>query len=168
MADARSVALEVLRRLRRDEDLVQDVLLELMRVLAAGRFEGRSSLRTFVERVAKYRCIDAVRRDRRQALISWKDSGEPEPAHDDHPERQLAQRDEIRLCRAVLDHLPESCRALLHRVLAEDTAYEVLAKEMGVATGTVKSRVARCRERANALRRRLLAIPEAWRHGGDA
>ena len=54
--------------LRRDDDLVQDILVDLLRNLGADRFEGRSSLKTYVERVAKYRCIDALRRERHRRL----------------------------------------------------------------------------------------------------
>ncbi|MCB1150855.1 RNA polymerase subunit sigma-70, partial [bacterium] len=60
---------------------------------------------------------------------------------------------------AVLARLPERCRALLRRLLAEDASYEELAEEYGVARGTIKSRVARCREHANALRRRMGGSP---------
>jgi RNA polymerase sigma factor (sigma-70 family) len=154
-------------RLRRHDDLVQDVLLELVKVLTAGRFAGRSSLQTFVERVAKYRCLDAVRRERKLRLVSWEDHGEPEPAIDDSPEERLATEEAIRLCRLVLDRLPAPCRVLLRQVLAEDRRYEDLAAEHGVALGTIKSRVARCRERASELRAHLLRTPAAWREGAD-
>ncbi len=146
-------------RLRRDEDLSQDILVELLASFEAGRFEGRSSLRLYAERVAKYRCIDAVRRERHRRHLSLEESGEPEPAGSDRPDRKLDGREELRLCHAVLCRLPESCRELLRRVLAEEVGYEFLAKEEGVAVGTIKSRVARCRKHANDLRRRLTADP---------
>ena len=66
---------------------------------------------------------------------------------------------EIRRAYAVLARLPERCRTLLRRLLAEDASYEELAEEYGVARGTIKSRVARCREHANALRRRMGGSP---------
>ncbi len=140
-------------RLRSNEDLVQDVLYELLRNLGAGRFEGRSALKTYVERVAKYRCIDAIRRARLRMHRSLEESGEPEPAHNDHPERRAAANEEIRRAYAVLALLPEPCRKLLKRLLADETPYEELAVEYGVAIGTIKSRVARCRKRAHELRR---------------
>ncbi|MBC8426820.1 RNA polymerase sigma factor [bacterium] len=146
-------------RLRRDEDLVQDILLDLLRNLGDDRFEGRSSLKTYVERMAKYRCIDAIRRERLRRHVSWEEGGEPEPARDDSPERRAVARDEIRLAFAILSRLPARCRELLGRVLAEDASYEELAREQGVATGTIKSRVARCRQRANELRRRAGGSP---------
>lgn len=145
--------------LRRDDDLVQDILLDLLRNLGADRFQGRSSLKTYVERMAKYRCIDALRRERLRRHLSWEESGEPQPAHDDHPERRAVAAQEVRVAYAVLARLPERCRELLRRVVAEDATYEELAEELGVARGTVKSRVARCRDRANELRRRMGGSP---------
>lgn len=141
-------------RLRRDEDLTQDVLFELLRNLGAGRFEGRSALKTYVERVTKYRCIDAIRRERLRNHQSLEESGEPEPTHSDHPERRAVANEETRRAYAVLARLPERCRQLLKRLLADETPYEELAAEYEVAIGTIKSRVARCRERANELRGR--------------
>ena len=146
-------------RLRRDADLVQDILFELLRNLGAGRFAGRSALKTYVERVAKYRCIDALRRERLRRHLSWEESGEPEPAHFDHPERRAEADQAVRLAQTVLSLLPAACRQLLKRLLVEDVSYEELAGEMDVATGTIKSRVARCRARANELRRKLGGAP---------
>ncbi len=152
-------------RLQRNDDLVQDVLIELLTVLRAGRFEHRSALKTFVERVTKYRCIDAIRRQRLRTHISLEESREPEPRSHDNPEQELADRDAVRLCHAVLHRLPDNCRQLLRRVLADDVPYEEIARGQDVAVGTIKSRVARCREKANKLRVHLLRTPGAWREG---
>ncbi len=153
-------------RLRLDDDLVQDVLVDLIGVFGAGRFEGRSSLQTYVERIAKYRCIDALRRERLRNHPSLDEIREPDPVSDDRPDRQLIIDDEVRLCFLVLSHLTESCRDLLQRVLAEDTPYEDLAGHYDVAVGTIKSRVARCREQAKEWRRRLTIGTNARRKGG--
>lgn len=138
--------------LRSDEDLTQDILLHLLSNLGTGRFEGRSSLQTYVERMAKYRCIDALRREKRHRHLPLEESGEPEPRHNDNPLRRATASEETRLAFAVLERLPELCRSLLKRLLAEDASYAELARENDVAPGTIKSRVARCRARANELR----------------
>ncbi|MEZ5063814.1 MAG: RNA polymerase sigma factor [bacterium] len=150
-------------RLDRTDDLAQDAAAELIRAFRAGRFEGRSSLKTFVQTVTKYTCLDAVRRARRVSFLPLEETGEPEPPGDDDPGRDLDARETARLCYAVLRRLPEPCRRLLVRVAAEDPAYEDLAAELEVAVGTIKSRVARCRDRANTIRRRLLCEPRTWR-----
>lgn len=152
-------------RLRQDDDLIQDVLVELMGIFGSGRFEGRSSLQTYVERITKYRCIDAVRRERRRHHPSLDEIREPGPVASDNPERELILADEVRLCFLVLSQLSPPCRDLLRRVLAEETPYEDIAGEYGVAVGTIKSRVARCREQAREWRRRLLAGPRGLKKG---
>lgn len=154
-------------RLGQSDDLVQDVAVELVRVFTAGRFEGRSSLKTFVQRIAKYTCLDAVRRERRASFTSWEETAEPEAPSSDSPDERLDAREVARLCYAVLSRLPAPCRSLLRRVLTDDPGYDELAAELGVAVGTVKSRVARCRARANELRRRLLRRPKTWRGGAE-
>ena len=143
-------------RLQMSDDLEQDVLVELVRVLGAGRFEGRSSLKTFVQRVAKYTCLDAIRRETRREIVALEETAEPEATPGDDPEQKLDDRELARLCYAVLEALPEPCARLLRRILRDEPAYEELAAELDVAVGTVKSRVARCRQRAEALRSRFL------------
>ncbi len=155
-------------RLRQTEDLSQEVLLELVRVLGAGRFQGRSTLKTFVQKVAKSTCLNAVRRERRATVLSLEETLEPQARPGDGPERELDGREVARLCYAVLSRLPAPCRSLLQRVLMDEPSYEDLAVELGVAVGTVKSRVSRCRERANSLRRRLLRAPAVWRGGSTS
>jgi len=153
-------------RLNRSEDLAQEVLLRVLRVLGENRFEARSSLKTFVQLIAKYTCLDAVRSERRSLLVSVEDFEELDAPSGDNPERELEEKELRRLCYTVLDLLPEGCRSLLCRVGLEDDGYDILASEHEVAVGTIKSRVARCRERARAIRFRLTNSP--WRRGAEA
>lgn len=152
-------------RLHREDDLIQDVLVDLIGIFGTDRFEGRSSLQTYVERITKYRCIDTVRRERLRNHPSLDEIREPATAANDSPERQLIVADEVRLCFEVLSRLPAQCRQLLQRVLAENTSYEDLASEHDVAVGTIKSRVARCRKQAREWRHRLLAGPSGRQKG---
>ncbi len=142
-------------RLNCDDDLIQDVLVDLIGVFGKGGFEGRSTLQTYVQRITKYHCIDVLRRERLRNHPSLDEIREPLPAMDDNPERELIRNDETRLCFLVLKNLTEPCQDLLRRLYAENTPYDDLAREHGVAVGTIKSRVARCREQAKEWRRRL-------------
>ena len=149
-------------RLDRTDDLVQDVLLKLIETLGRGGFEGRSALRTFVERVAKYTCLDAVRRERRLEFVEFDDRTEPLVSPGDDVLERIDADERARICYAVLDRLPAPCRELLRRTLADGVRYEELAAADDVAVGTIKSRVARCRDRASRLRERILAEPRQW------
>ncbi|MBA2338417.1 MAG: sigma-70 family RNA polymerase sigma factor [Acidimicrobiia bacterium] len=116
------------------EDAVQDTLLQAWRAL--DRFEGRSSLRTWLYRIATNVCYDMLNGRRRRArpmdlgpassADSVLDSGSPEitwigPIPDDRvvapdgdPAEVAVARDSIRLAFiAALQHLPPRQRAVL-------------------------------------------------------
>src|SRR5438093_10717281 len=47
-----------------NKDLTQDVLTRVFVNLAGGQFRGESSLRTYARRVARYACLEHLRRRR--------------------------------------------------------------------------------------------------------
>ncbi|GJM45467.1 MAG: hypothetical protein DHS20C21_23090 [Gemmatimonadota bacterium] len=141
-------------RLRADtEDLVQDVKYRLVRTLGENGFQGRSSLKTFAQSVAKNACLDALRRARIRTTEEL--SEEPPAPSNVDPGEAMDSRAGVRLAFEVLQRLPAPCRDLLRRILELEQDYESIAAELGVARGTVKSRAARCRDQAVRLRTRL-------------
>lgn len=145
--------------LRQDEeDVVQEVKLKLLGLFEAGTFRGASSLKTFVQAVAKHSCLDALRRARVRAADPF--SEEQFPSWRDHPANELERQESARLCYDVLAHLPGPCRELFRLLLVDDRSYEEIAGELGLAIGTVKSRLARCRDRALELRE---VLSSGWR-----
>jgi RNA polymerase sigma-70 factor, ECF subfamily len=116
------------------DDALQDALLRAWRGLA--RFEGRSSLRSWLYRISTNVCLDLIARrpkrvlpfDRGPAASSDDDLGEPltehvwiEPYADDQledgyasPEARYEQRESVELAFiAALQHLPATQRAAL-------------------------------------------------------
>ncbi len=116
------------------EDAVQDTLTRAWR--AADRFEGRSSVRSWLYRIATNVCLDELRGRQRRVrpldlgapstvaqaeLVALPDGRWLEPAPDarvlptaDDPAEQAAQRESIRLAFvAALQHLPARQRAVL-------------------------------------------------------
>ena len=136
------------------EDLVQEVKLKLLMIFQAQSFRGHSSLKTFVQAVAKNTCLDAVRRARRREMKPLCE--EQLPAPHDNPERRLERRESAQICYEIISRLPGPCRALFRMLFAEEKSYAAISEELGVAIGTVKSRIARCRDRAVQLRRATL------------
>jgi RNA polymerase sigma-70 factor (ECF subfamily) len=113
------------------EDLAQEVMLLLWRNL--DRFEGRSSLPTWIYRIA----LNRRRRQRRPAVGSV----DLEEAKD-----ALAKDStESRLVRLTLDqalgNLSETLREAFLLVKAEGLKYREAAEVLGVPVGTVQSRV---------------------------
>jgi len=136
------------------EDIEQEILIDLLRALAAGRFEGRSLLATYVRRMVHHKCLNRLRSRRGR---QWVDCSEvelvdPEPT----PFERERRRGEFELGLRVLAGMPEPCRELW-RMIHRGLSYEAMSERLGVAAGTLRVRVLRCREKALALRDLLAA-----------
>jgi len=136
------------------DDVLQDVRLEVTRLLGQGKFRGESSLRTYLWRVVSHTCLDQLR-----AQSKWKltdlDGLDPadEPAGT-APAIPARQEDKDLLLR-VLDRVPQDCRELW-RMLVAGLSYREMSLRTQVAEGTLRVRVLRCREKAVAARHDLL------------
>jgi RNA polymerase sigma factor (sigma-70 family) len=133
-----------LRRLGADdavaEDLTQEVLLTVWR--RADQFDrARASLGTWVYTIARNKRIDALRRERRPdfdpddpALVG---DAESSPRGDRVAEARQARRQMM----AAVEHLPVEQARLLRIFYFEDKPHSVIAAELGLPLGTVKSRL---------------------------
>lgn len=149
------------RRLaNRWDDVLQDVRLEVTRLLGDGKFRGESSLRTYLWRVVSHTCLDQIRS---QTKWQWADLdtleqeegralGPVQPAVEDAAERDLLMR--------VLDRASQECRELW-KMLVLGLSYREMSLRLQVAEGTLRVRVLRCRERAVASRAELLGSKTA-------
>jgi RNA polymerase sigma-70 factor (ECF subfamily) len=136
------------------DDVLQDVRLEVTRLLGQGKFRGESSLRTYLWRVVSHTCLDQLR-----AQSKWKwadletlDQGEDPSAAFHVPSSNREDRD---LLMRVLGRVPQDCREMWRMILA-GLSYREMSLRLNVAEGTLRVRVLRCREKAGALRRELL------------
>ncbi len=136
------------------DDLVQEILLEVTRLLSEERFRGASSLKTYLWRVASHTGLDQMRAEGR---VSWQEL-EPEegpsllppgPSHGP----SVGQRD---LLLRVLEGIPTPCRRLW-RMVVEGWSYREMSTDTGVSEGALRVRVLRCRRQAIEVRDRLLA-----------
>ena len=141
------------------KDLSQDVFLQIFRVL--GRFEGRSSLKTWIYRIVVNQCRNRQRwwrRRRRERSCPLDSLGPADEARLTADEAsgpyqslhklELARHVQEALLKVSFDH-----RAILLLREVEGLSCEEIASTLGLAEGTVKSRLARARE---SLRRLLL------------
>ena len=130
-------------------DASQEALMSIVRSL--GKFDGRSTLSTWVYRIATNASLDELRRRRRRPVAILD--------HDDHDERHSAgsgREDPTALPRveAVADRLrldaalaaiPEDFRVPIVLRDVADLDYAEIADTLGIPVGTVKSRIARGR-----------------------
>jgi RNA polymerase sigma-70 factor (ECF subfamily) len=146
----------------RDEalDLSQEVFLRVFRTL--GSFRGQSALRTWIYRIVVNQARNRQRwwrRRRRSDQVSLDEHlqhcGDLESKTDVLPDRLLASKEAASKIWAALDHLPFDQRTALILREVDGLRYEEIAFSLGVAVGTVKSRLTRARQ---ALRAELLGL----------
>ncbi|HTE61479.1 MAG TPA: RNA polymerase subunit sigma-70, partial [Solirubrobacteraceae bacterium] len=151
------------------EDALQDAFLRAWRALA--RFEGRSSLRAWLYRIATNTCLDVVaRRPKRVLPLDYGPAGDPhdgpgeplvesvwvEPYPDERvsladgfaaPDARYEQRESVELAFiAALQHLPARQRAVL--ILREVLGFSAreVAETLDTTTASVNSALQRARK----------------------
>ena len=145
------------RRLaHRWDDVLQDVRVEVTRLLQRQEFRGGSSLKTYLWRVVCHTCLDRIRAHGRwrwaelDGMEDWEaDAILGDPGGTIEPEsKDLLLR--------VLERMSEDCRRLWSMVLA-GLSYREMSRRTGIAEGALRVRVLRCRKRAVELREELMA-----------
>ncbi len=131
------------------DDILQEVRRRLYENLLHDRFHRGSSLRTYVSQMAKYVCIEFLRRRNRTRRSDLDLATVADPS--DNPEEELEQVQRRELARSALARIPEECRKLFELIFVSELSYQDIAQKLGVAPGTVKSRAFRCRESLSRL-----------------
>ncbi len=119
------------------EELLQDTLVAVWK--AAGEFQGRSSVRTWLIGIARRQAHNALRRSTPPVA----DPAELEEMAADDPDPEsaaLAAADREALARA-LAHLAPLHREVIVLTFVHGLSYQELADVLGIPVGTVKSRL---------------------------
>jgi RNA polymerase sigma-70 factor (ECF subfamily) len=149
----------------RDEalDLSQEVFLRVFRTIT--RFRGQSSLRTWIYRIAVNQARNRHRfwrRRHRAEQVSLdahvETHGELLSGGETGPDRVLAQKELARRLQHALDALPFDQRTAIVLREVDGLSYEEIAYSLGIAVGTVKSRLTRARQ---TLRQELREVRSA-------
>jgi RNA polymerase sigma-70 factor (ECF subfamily) len=137
------VCLRILGDAEDARDAAQEAFVSGLRTI--GSFRGDSAFTTWMHRIAVNACYDLLRRRRRQPMLRLADEEgrvpEPGPPVPDHAETVVGT---LHVTEA-LARVPEEFRAALVLADVEDLPYVEIAAILGVAVGTVKSRVHRGR-----------------------
>ncbi|HEV7519027.1 MAG TPA: sigma-70 family RNA polymerase sigma factor [Thermoanaerobaculia bacterium] len=135
-------------------DLTQEIFLRVFRYI--GQFRGRSSLKTWIFRIAVNHCRSCLGRKHlpMQPLAEEADeerSGAVIADPGRGPEELAVAADCGRRVTAGLARLPESFRVAVVLRDLEGLSYEEIAEVLGVRIGTVRSRIARGREQLRSF-----------------
>ena len=137
----------------RDEslDLSQEVFLRVFRTIH--RFRGQSSLRTWIYRIAVNQARNRHRFWRRRRRADQVSLDEHVALHGDSiscrlatPERALEQKELAARLQHALNSLPFDQRTAIVLREIDGLSYDEIAFSLGVAIGTVKSRLTRARQ----------------------
>ena len=139
-------------------DLSQEVFLRVFRTIHS--FRGQSALRTWIYRIVVNQARNRQRwwrRRHRSQQISLdehlKDFGDfPEQTDVTSPHKMLGRKELAERIRSALENLPFDQRTAIVLREIDGLSYEEIGFSLGIAVGTVKSRLARARE---ALRAQL-------------
>ena len=146
------LALHLLGDAQEAMDVSQEVFLRVFRMLP--QFRGQSTLRTWIYRIVVNQASNRQRwwrRRHRSQQVAWDDHtaahGEvAESRNFAMPDRVLQQRETSERVWGALDALPFDQRTVIVLREIDGLSYEEIADSIGVAVGTVKSRLARARE----------------------
>jgi len=136
-------------------DLSQEVFLRVFRTIH--RFRGQSSLRTWIYRIAVNQARNRHRFWRRRHRADQVSLDQHVAAHGDvfsgfgpTPERVLAQKELAGRLQDALERLPFDQRTAIVLREVDGLSYEEIAFSLGLAVGTVKSRLTRARQALRA------------------
>ncbi|MBF0619175.1 MAG: RNA polymerase sigma factor [Candidatus Omnitrophica bacterium] len=138
------VALRMTGRVEEAEEVTQDVFLSVHRHL--GAFSGKSTIKTWVYRIAVNCSLNAIKKAGRKRPEVRMEEGfdAPDSRQDVHEavEKEAAEEK----IQALLNEVSEDERACLLLRAQEGLSYEDIARSLGVNINTVKTRIRRARE----------------------
>jgi RNA polymerase sigma-70 factor, ECF subfamily len=116
------------------DDVLQDAYVRAFRALPG--FRGRAAFGTWLYRIVYNACLDELRRGRARREVALEEERSGSTADDVEERLDLA---------AALARLPVELRVVVLLVDAEGLSYEEAAEVLGVAPGTIGSRLNRAR-----------------------
>lgn len=132
-------------------DLTQEAFVKAWQGLQFYKFEA--SFSTWLYRLTTNLCIDHLRRQKRRTAVSLTvdgDDGAEElelPSNEPEPEEVLLEQERRKALTDAMTRLDGQERALLQLRVVEELSYEQIAEVLDIKVGTVKSRLARTREK---------------------
>jgi RNA polymerase sigma-70 factor (ECF subfamily) len=138
------------------EDLAQEVFVKAYFGMA--RFEGRSSFRTWLQRIKINHCLNYLKKEERKVFVDVADANVKnarelvlQPA----AEKAAMDRGERERITTILDAMSDSLRIPLLMRDMDQLSYEEVAEALGISLSAVKMRIKRGREEFQRRYRQL-------------
>lgn len=133
-----------------------DAVITVIEHISNGRFEGRSSLKTYLHQIFFNKCVDAIRKNSTNSLYHYSLDAVLEPLPD--PQRSvvqaLIQQQDHEKLKRLLNTLGDRCQELLNR-WGEGFSDKESATEFGYNTAQVAQTTRlRCLEKLKELYRK--------------
>ena len=117
-------------------DVLHNTMLDVWRT--ADRFQGRSSVRSWILTIARNKTVDHIRK---HARVELGDADTEIPDDSPNPEAVLAATQDAARVRACVDELPAQQRSAVHLAFFEEMTYGEIAQVSDVPEGTIKTRI---------------------------
>jgi RNA polymerase sigma-70 factor, ECF subfamily len=129
------------------EDLLSEVFLDLWR--QADRFEGRSSVSTWLMSMARFKALSARRRRTEAELDEKIETSVGDTAND--PEAALQEKNRGELLRQALTRLSLEHREIIDLVYYHEKSIDECAQILGIPAATLKTRMFYARKKLAEL-----------------
>jgi RNA polymerase sigma-70 factor (ECF subfamily) len=139
------------------EDLMSDVFLDVWQ--QAGRFEGRSSVSTWVLSIARFKALSSFRQRQHDELDSEAEEAIPDDA--DNPEVILQKTGKASALQRCLLQLSAAHREVIDLVYYHERTVEEVSVILSIPENTVKTRMFHARKRLSELLKEA-GIDRGW------
>lgn len=120
------------------EETAQETMIQVWR--RAGQFDAqRASVKTWIYTIARNKRIDHFRKEQRPEITAEDLSQNISPSLDAQDHMELAEAGET-LAEKIRDLSAEQAE-VVHKAFFEDKTHQVIAEELNLPLGTVKSRI---------------------------
>jgi len=152
-----NLALSIVKKEEDAEDVTQETYLRLWR--AASELKLESSLKLYILRTARNLALDLIRKNSKRDEIDTvilDAEGEFEidiadDSPDSRPDESYLRKIEKEVVRQSIEELPSAAREIIVLRDIEGLSYTEIAEMLGLAEGTLKSKLFRARERLRKI-----------------
>ncbi|MBR6578658.1 MAG: sigma-70 family RNA polymerase sigma factor [Clostridia bacterium] len=152
-----NLALSIVKKKEDAEDVTQETYLRLWR--AASELKLESSLKLYILRTARNLALDLIRKNSKRDEIDTvilDAEGEFEidiadDSPDSRPDESYLRKIEKEVVRQSIEELPSAAREMIVLRDIEGLSYTEIAEMLGLAEGTLKSKLFRARERLRKI-----------------